>query len=398
MSAGVGASLGASAAIPASSASIANGAVPAVSASDAESASGSVSAGLSTSVQVSLPTLGGVVLSGLEFGIDAKGSLMGGLTGYSAPDVKQIAHSVGLGSNLIRLPLGWNYLVAGGVCGAGQLDATYLGLIDTYVKASLAASADCRILLDLDTFGHFGGVAVGTGDITIDKLASVYGLLAAKYKGEQRVLFGISNSFAGSVDVALWAKACQAAVVSIRAAGAISSAITLGFGAQAEFAGLLSIWGDALLGVKDSLNAAGGIAFDFSCVHSRRGFSSQSAEPFLPLLLSNSLFLDAKGAGVSSECSLDAKTSVREVALVPQCLLLPLILETHRQISAMHSWLGSHGRQAIVSTGAGSNAKCITSLSLGLAEIRKSASLLRFSIAGGKFHHPYKHRFTATDT
>lgn len=274
VSAGVGASLGASAALPAASASVSAGPGAAPSASGAVAAGGSVSADLSTSVRVNLPSLGGVVLSGLEFGIDAKGSLTGGLTGYSAPDVKQIAHFVSLGSNLIRLPLGWKYLVAGGVCGASELEASYLALIDTYVKASLAASADCRILLDLDTFGHFGGVAVGTGDITIDKLASVYGLLAAKYKGEKRVLFGISNSFAGSVDVDLWAKACQAAVVSIRAAGAVSSAITLGFGARAEFAGLLSIWGDALLGVKDSLNAAGGIAFDFSYVPSRHAAPS----------------------------------------------------------------------------------------------------------------------------
>jgi hypothetical protein len=66
------------------------------------------------------------VLSGLEFGIASSGSSCGSITGaYSKPDISQIGHFVGLGANLIRIPFGWNYAVAGGVCGA-NLDATYL--------------------------------------------------------------------------------------------------------------------------------------------------------------------------------------------------------------------------------------------------------------------------------
>jgi hypothetical protein len=60
----------------------------------------------------------------------------------------------------------------------------------------------------------------------------------------------------------------------------VSQTISLGFGGHADVSGLIGTWGDAFLGVKDSLSAAGGIIFDFS------------------------LFLDAGFAGVSGTCSL----------------------------------------------------------------------------------------------
>lgn len=84
--------------------------------------------------------LGGVNLAGFDFGM----TVWGWSGTYVAPPMAQIQHFAAAGSNVFRLPLGWQYLEpAGRGSGLGGI----VNLYDAYVQAALATGA--YVILDI---------------------------------------------------------------------------------------------------------------------------------------------------------------------------------------------------------------------------------------------------------
>lgn len=181
--------------------------------------------------------LGGVNIAGFEFGTNKSGYV--GTNNYTIPSKNQIAHFVAAGSNVFRLPFGWQYMEpAGPGTGLGGVITSY----DSYVQTILSAGAfvildvhksvrvlePLTLLVDLFvlSYGRWDGAIIGSGGPTTMQFANLWSALAGKYANQTNVIFGIMNE-PHDQDLVSWTVQVQAAVDAIRAAGATSQYILL---------------------------------------------------------------------------------------------------------------------------------------------------------------------------
>ncbi|KAL7004787.1 hypothetical protein EMMF5_005702 [Cystobasidiomycetes sp. EMM_F5] len=192
--------------------------------------------------------LGGVNIAGFEFGTNKSGYV--GTNNYTIPSKNQIAHFVAAGSNVFRLPFGWQYMEpAGPGTGLGGVITSY----DSYVQTILSAGAfvildvhksvrvlePLTLLVDLFvlSYGRWDGAIIGSGGPTTMQFANLWSALAGKYANQTNVIFGIMNE-PHDQDLVSWTVQVQAAVDAIRAAGATSQYILLpgiGYSAGGNF-------------------------------------------------------------------------------------------------------------------------------------------------------------------
>lgn len=161
-------------------------------------------------------------IAGFDFGCTTDGSdditsAVPPLASLGGPDgVAQMTHFVNDDNlNTFRLPVGWQYLLNNNL--GGELDATNFGNYDQLVQACLATGATC--ILDIHNYARWDGQIVGQGGPTDEQFADVWTQLATKYKGEEKIIFGLMNE-PHEVDINTWATSVQAAVTAIRNAGA----------------------------------------------------------------------------------------------------------------------------------------------------------------------------------
>lgn len=81
--------------------------------------------------------------------------------------------------------------------------------------------------LQIHNYARWNGAIIGQGGPTNSQFADLWAQLAAKYKRESRILFGLMNEPHDVPSVTTWAQTVQAAVTAIRQAGATSQMITL---------------------------------------------------------------------------------------------------------------------------------------------------------------------------
>ncbi|KAF4451344.1 glycoside hydrolase family 5, partial [Fusarium albosuccineum] len=171
----------------------------------------------------------GVAIPGIDFGCDIDGSCPPDQAQYpsashghgdGAGQMKHFVEDSGL--NTFRLPMTWQYILNEQV--GGKLDDDKFGLYDDLMQSCLDTGAYCMI--DLHNFARYDGEIIGQGGPSDEDFADVWSQLATKYAKEDKVMFGLMNE-PHDLDVALWAKSCQAAVTSIRKAGATSQLILL---------------------------------------------------------------------------------------------------------------------------------------------------------------------------
>lgn len=94
------------------------------------------------------------------------------------------------GLNAFRLPVGWQYLVNNQL--GGTLNAANLANYDSLVQNCLASGAAlCEI--DIHNYARWNGGIIGQGGPTNAQFASLWSQLAAKYKGNTKIAFGIMN-------------------------------------------------------------------------------------------------------------------------------------------------------------------------------------------------------------
>ncbi|KAI3396158.1 hypothetical protein diail_421 [Diaporthe ilicicola] len=272
----------------------------------------------------------GVNICGFDFGCNQQGScdlsmidapLPNFPPAYSSPDdplnngTAQMLHFVKTDNfNIFRLPVSWQYLVNNDL--GGPLDPTNFGHYDQLVRGCLSTGAYCMI--DLHNYARWDGNMIGQqggGGPTLSQFADLWGRIAAHYKQDAKVWFGVMNEPHDLPSLSAWADTVQAAVTAIREAGAAAQPISLpGRGHQSPGYLVAKGDGEALGRVANPDGTAANLVFD---VH---------------------LYLDAEGSGTSRKC---VTSGVAD------------------HWAPLAGWLRRNGRQAIVTeTGGGDTPSC----------------------------------------
>ncbi|RYE94183.1 MAG: glycoside hydrolase family 5 protein, partial [Myxococcales bacterium] len=118
------------------------------------------------------------------------------------------------GLTTVRMPVRWKRLQP---TDKGALDATEMGRIDAEV--ALARERGMRLILDPHDYANRNGHKIGSPEVPNAVFADFWGRLAARYKGESHVVFGLMNE-PFSIGTAQWLGAANAAIGAIRKSGA----------------------------------------------------------------------------------------------------------------------------------------------------------------------------------
>ncbi|KAK4685895.1 hypothetical protein P7C73_g4242, partial [Tremellales sp. Uapishka_1] len=264
-----------------------------------------------------LPFFGGVNLAGCDFGMSTDGS-----SGTSqCPGTTQVAHFVKDGANIFRLPVGWQYLVDNDET-SQTLDATFFATYDALVQSVLSQGA--YAIIDIHNYARWDGAIIGQGGPSNEDFASLWTLLATKYAGDSKVIFGIMNE-PHDVDITLWAGTVQAVVNAIRAAGATTQTILIPGNSYTNAQDWYNNVDTPLLSVTDPANSGTDL-----------------------LLLEAHHYLDSDSSGTSAECTSNGVDVMTSLA----------------------TWVKGQDRKVIITeTGGGNTASCQTNLAQELAYI-----------------------------
>lgn len=164
----------------------------------------------------------GVNLSGAEFKSKAKPGTYG--KDYIYPSPKQIDYFIDAGMNTFRLPFLWERLQR---APSAPLDTDELGRIDAVVEHATARGAS--VILDPHNYARYNGEVLGGDGPPIAVLADLWRRLAAHYKDNQRVIFGLMNE-PNKMSTELWRDNANAAIRAIRNTGAHNLVLVPGNG------------------------------------------------------------------------------------------------------------------------------------------------------------------------
>jgi endoglucanase len=217
------------------------------------------------------------------------------------------------GLNTFRLPVGWQYLVDSV---GGTLNAAHWKIYDAQVQGCLTSGA-ALCIVDLHNYARWNGAIVGQGGPTDNDFASVWSQIATKYKGNDKIAFGLMNE-PHDVTIDTWATSVQAAVTAIRKAGATSNKILLPGNEWTHASAYISNGsGAALSKVKNLDGSTTNLIFD---VHQ---------------------YLDSDGSGTHTTCTTNNVEA----------------------FNTLGAWLRTNKRQAILTeTGGSDDSSCLTML------------------------------------
>jgi endoglucanase len=156
--------------------------------------------------------LTGVNLAGADFGSpDHRPGVYG--TDYFYPTHAEVDYFVGKGMNVFRLPFNWENLQQKQMA---DFQADELARLDDVV--AYATGQGARVILDPHNYAHYYNKLVGA-DVPAAALADLWGKLAAHFKDNPRVIFGLMNE-PNTMPTELWLSDANAAIAAIRQAGA----------------------------------------------------------------------------------------------------------------------------------------------------------------------------------
>ncbi|THV48547.1 hypothetical protein BGAL_0241g00040 [Botrytis galanthina] len=299
-----------------------------------------------------LPGTVGTNIAGFDFGCTTDGTC---LTNKILPALKslnngpdglgQMAHFVSkTGHNIFRLPVGWQYLVNNNL--GGTLDSSNLATYDQLVQGCLATSATC--IIDIHNYARWNGGIIGQGGPTDAQFASLWTQLAAKYKSNAKIVFGLMNEPHDLNSVTTWAATLQKVVTAIRQAGASNMLLLPG----SDYA------------------SAGAFITDGSAAALSKVTNPDGT--FTNLIFDVHKYLDSDNSGTHTECV----TNNIDTAFAP-----------------LATWLRANGRQAILSeTGGGNTASCQTYLCQQVAYLNANSDVYLGYIgwSAGSFDSTYE--------
>ncbi|RDB28878.1 Endoglucanase EG-II [Hypsizygus marmoreus] len=288
-----------------------------------------------------LPFLGGVNMAGYDFSVATDGSFTG--RGVNPP-VAQFAHFASQGVNVFRIPFAWQLMTP---TLSGTIDATFFARYDATVQVALSSGSNPYVILDLHNYARWNGGIIAQGGPTDAQFTSLWSQLAAKYKSNPKIMFGVMNEPHDLQSVPTWVSSVQAAVNAIRAAGATSQYILLPGSSWSSAQAFPTEAGPMLLKVTDPAGGTSKLIFD---VHK---------------------YLDSDNSGTHADCT----TSNVDV------------------LTTLVAFLKANGnRQAILSeTGGGNTSSCFTNLKAELAYVKaNSGTLAGFTVwSAGAFDTTY---------
>lgn len=166
----------------------------------------------------------GVNLSGAEFGSqNLPGTYNGvgpGPYDYIYPPANEVDYFIDKGMNTFRLPFRWERLQ---LTLGGNLDAAELNRMNGFVNYATGQGA--HVILDPHNFARYHGNAIGSASVTVGDFADFWGKVAAEFKDNPNVIFGLMNEPVGAnqsngITTETWLSAANAAIAAIRATNA----------------------------------------------------------------------------------------------------------------------------------------------------------------------------------
>jgi endoglucanase len=181
---------------------------------------------ISKSVALGRVLYTGVNQAGMEFGD-------GGA--QCVPTQMSINYFTAMGHNIFRIPFKWEYLQPSL---GGPLDATYLAALDEAVNRITKVNPSNVAIVDCHNYFRYNGALLTSSR---NDLADLWTPLAAHYKNNQRVFFGIMNEPVDSTTEEVFA-VYQPTINAIRATGAANLILVSGNGWDALMDFVLNPW------------------------------------------------------------------------------------------------------------------------------------------------------------
>jgi len=154
--------------------------------------------------------LRGVNLAGAEFG---SGRGVHGAD-YIYPSPETVAYFAGKGFNAVRLPFKWERLQPRLGRGFDREERQRLSAAVAEIRR-----AGMTVVLDVHNYAYYGSAQIGSADVPVSAFADLWRRLAADYRDDAGVQFGLMNE-PHDIPAVQWLSAANAAIAAIRKAGA----------------------------------------------------------------------------------------------------------------------------------------------------------------------------------
>ncbi len=156
-------------------------------------------------------TFAGVNLAGAEFGETLPGTFG---ADYTYPTHSEADYFIGKGMNIFRLPFRWERLQRSQL---SDFNSAELARLDDFV--SYATGKGAYVILDPHNYARYYGIVIGDTGLAASSFADFWSKLAAHYKSNSRVIFGLMNE-PHSMPTEQWRDDANAAIAAIRITGA----------------------------------------------------------------------------------------------------------------------------------------------------------------------------------
>ncbi len=187
----------------------------------------------------------GVNLSGGEFGQVSAAKRAVYATDYLYPTSAELTYFAGKGMNVIRLPFHWENLQP---TPKQPLDPTDLKRFRAVVTEATARGM--TVLIDPHNFACYYGKFIGGPEVSDGDFADFWGRLAAEFRDNPRVWFGLMNE-PHDLPAEQWLASANAAIAAIRQAGAHNLILVPGVDWTGAHSWVKGGSGTVMLGVRD---------------------------------------------------------------------------------------------------------------------------------------------------
>lgn len=157
-------------------------------------------------------SLTGVNIAGADFGDQHRPGIFG--QDYIYPKLSSIDYFGAKGMNIIRLPVLWERLQHQL---RGNLDEMEMRRVDGVVN--YVTSKGMRIIIDVHNYANYYRSVIGTDNLPASALGDLWGQIAARYKDNNLVVFGLMNE-PTRLQTETWLEAANDAIAKIRQTGA----------------------------------------------------------------------------------------------------------------------------------------------------------------------------------
>ncbi|KAB7766689.1 glycoside hydrolase family 5 protein [Xanthomonas maliensis] len=133
---------------------------------------------------------------------------------YHYPSPEDYRYFASKGMNIVRLPILWERLQPQP---GTALDAAQLAMLRQTVAD--AKAANLVLIVDVHNYARYYGHTIGSAAVPVKTLTDLWRRLAAEFRSDDAVIFGLMNEPYG-ISPTTWAATAQATIDSIRATGA----------------------------------------------------------------------------------------------------------------------------------------------------------------------------------